>query len=390
MLTTLMIGSVAAVLASPGTSGLTAEWLYNGVRRPVMIRIAAPPAWAELAPVTLVLMDADGRVLAEPTQARPGRCDLADLMPEIWRLRRAAYLQMVVDDQPVGSALVVQPMLSRMVPVTEQAISPSGAAYTHITSWHEERHPERAGTVGEDAREETEEPEPQGAAPTAAETAATDHRAGPDTDNRLLSGLRLYVERDVVLHTSAGDIRLAMRPDEAPNTVFNFLNLCEGGFYRTVVFHRVVPMTRQGEPFVIQAGDPTATGRGGPGYWLPIEPSRLPHDFGVISMARDADPDSAGSQFFICLSREGTARLDGDYCAFGYAVDGRETILAIAEVELADVAEGRPVDPPVIESAELLPAPPRLPGVGRPDRPLQRQPAAEGEPAQDRPTRVPR
>jgi peptidyl-prolyl cis-trans isomerase B (cyclophilin B) len=385
MLTTLMIGSVAAVLASPDTPCLTAEWLYNPVRRPVMIQIAAPPAWAELAAASLVLMDAEGRVIARPAPARPGWCDLAEVMPEVWRLNRAAFLQLVVDDRPVGSALVVQPMLSRMVPVTEQAISPSGAAYTHIASWHDERHPEQA--AGEEAGKE----ETQGGAPDMADTAAApERRTVPETGDRLLSGLRLYVERDVVLHTSAGDIRLAMRPDEAPNTVFNFLHLCEGGFYRTIAFHRVVPMTRQGEPFVIQAGDPTMTGRGGPGYWLPIEPGRLPHDFGVISMARDADPDSAGSQFFICLSREGTGRLDGDYCAFGYAVEGREAILAIAEVQLADVAAGRPVAPPVIENVELLPAPPRLPGVGRPDRPVTRQAEEEAKPADDHPGRVPR
>jgi peptidyl-prolyl cis-trans isomerase B (cyclophilin B) len=214
--------------------------------------------------------------------------------------------------------------------------------------------------------------------------------AVPGADRRLLSGVRLYRERDVVLHTTKGDIRLALRPDHAPNTVFNFLRLCEGGFYRDVAFHRVVPMTRQGEPFIIQAGDPTGAGDGGPGYRLDLEPSGLPHEFGVISMARDDDPDSAGSQFFICLSREGTARLDGDYCAFGYAMAGGEAILAIADVQLADLAAGRPVDPPLIESAELVPAPPRLVGLGRPDRPVEPAPLEAEQPAEARPGRVPR
>jgi peptidyl-prolyl cis-trans isomerase B (cyclophilin B) len=117
-----------------------------------------------------------------------------------------------------------------------------------------------------------------------------------------------------------------------------------------------------------------------------MEPSGLRHDFGVISMARADHPDSAGSQFFICLSRAGTARLDGQYCAFGYAVEGAETIRAVAAVELADVAAGRPVDPPVVFTAELVPSPPRMPGVGRPDRPVIDQEAA----AETQPDRIPR
>src|SRR5258708_35830605 len=120
------------------------------------------------------------------------------------------------------------------------------------------------------------------------------------------------------METSLGDIELAMRPDEAPNTVWNFLTLCAGGFYTDIIFHRIKavnPATRS--PFVIQAGDPlqrkdvpaeaTGAGEGGPGYWINLEPSKLPHDFGVVSMARKSDgslPNLAGSQFFISLSRK--------------------------------------------------------------------------------------
>lgn len=107
----------------------------------------------------------------------------------------------------------------------------------------------------------------------------------------------------------------------------------------------------------------------------------------MISMARDDDPDSAGCQFFICLSREGTSRLDGQYCAFGCAVDGAVTIRAIASVALADASSGRPVDPPVIRSAELVPEPPRSPGHGRPDVPLSLQ---AQQPAATPPGQVPR
>ena len=400
MLATFMIGLSAAVLASSPEPGPSAEWLYNGVDRPVMIRIAAPAEWGELAPLSLALMDAHGELLLRPVQVRPGRADLAELMPDIWRLRRAAYLQMMVGEEPVGSALVVQPMLSRMVPLAEDAVSPSGIRYTHIVAWRDERRPEEPEDAGEAGAAGAEDEAPAAGdnapEPVAPEEPGRSPRlprdwlAVPGADHRLLTGVRLYRERDVLLHTSEGDIRLAMRPDHAPNTVFNFLGLCEGGFYRDVAFHRVVPMTRDGEPFIIQAGDPTGTGGGGPGYWLPIEPSGLPHEFGVISMARDADPDSAGSQFFICLSREGTARLDGDYCAFGYVMEGRDAILAIAEVELADLAAGRPVEPPMIESAELVEAPPRVIGLGRPDQPIEPAPLEGEQPAESRPIRVPR
>src|SRR5690606_31182515 len=104
-------------------------------------------------------------------------------------------------------------------------------------------------------------------------------------------------------------------------------------------------------------------------------------------MARADHPDSAGSQFFICLSREGTARLDGQYASFGYVVDGAETIDAIASVELADIQRGRAVSPPVIQRAELVPSPPRIPGIGRADRRVSRE---EPAPAPRPGGRVPR
>ena len=177
----------------------------------------------------------------------------------------------------------------------------------------------------------------------------------------LLSGWRVYPEESVIMHTTEGDIQLQMRPDAAPNTVWNFLELARHGFYRNTPFHRIVPMTSKGHPFVIQGGDPTGTGSGGPGRWLPIEKSTLQHDFGVISMARANDPDSAGSQFFFCLSREGTARLDGQYCAFGETVDGKDTIRKIAQAPLKNPAAGSPLSPPLVQSVRLRLAEPRRP-----------------------------
>jgi peptidyl-prolyl cis-trans isomerase B (cyclophilin B) len=355
--------------------GLWAEHIYNGVNRPVMIRVTSPRTFGT---VTLTMMDFDGNALAAAVDVHPGRIDLAEVLPGIWALRKAAYLQMNDLEQPVGSALVVQPMLSRMVPVTETRPHPmTGQPYSRIVRWVDENDPamQTPPSMGQSVGQATTQPDMESAA-----------RSIP----RLLSGLRIYPEQDAIVHTTKGDIRLAMRADEAPNTVWNFLELARGGFFRGIVFHRVVKLDRQGRPFVIQAGDPTATGDGGPGYWLPIEDSRLPHDFGVISMARSDHPDSAGSQFFICLSREGTARLDGQYCSFGYAVDGAATIKAISEVQLADVAAGRPVDPPVIESVELAPAPPRTPNRGRPDSRITADSESPPVVPQTRPGRVPR
>jgi cyclophilin family peptidyl-prolyl cis-trans isomerase len=369
--------------------GLSSPWRYWSADRPILVDVEGRPGATKL---TLVLMDADGDLHADPVDVDAGRVDVAERFEHLDRLRRAALLQLYADDEPVGAALVLQPMLSRLVPVTEEAINPNGIRYTRIVDWFDE------------FAEADENADADADAGTGTGTDA-DADAGADTepdvvpvvpedpwlanqppDGRLFSGLRIYRERDVILHTSSGDIRLAMRPDEAPNTVWNFLELCRGGFYRGIPFHRIVPMTRAGDPFVIQAGDPTPTGSGGPGYWLPMERSGLAHDFGVISMARDVDPDSAGSQIFICLSRAGTARLDGHYCAFGVAVAGAETILSIADAELADISAGRPVEPPVILSAELVDAPPRRPGEGRPDRPVRR---AAPRPATE-PARVPR
>ena len=96
--------------------------------------------------------------------------------------------------------------------------------------------------------------------------------------------------------------------EKAPNTVASFVSLARKGFYNGLIFHRVVP------GFVVQGGDPLGTGEGGPGYSLKAEFNDIPYDEGVLGMARTQDPDSAGSQFFITLSRK--AYLDGQYTAF--------------------------------------------------------------------------
>ncbi len=136
----------------------------------------------------------------------------------------------------------------------------------------------------------------------------------------------------VVLEMKRGDeIKIELFPQVAPNTVRNFISLVQNGFYDGVIFHRVIP------GFMIQGGDPTGTGTGGPGYTIKGEftsnghLNNLQHDRGVVSMARTMNPDSAGSQFFIMTAK--SPHLDGDYASFGKVIDGMEEVDRIVSVE---------------------------------------------------------
>lgn len=120
-----------------------------------------------------------------------------------------------------------------------------------------------------------------------------------------------------------GDVMQAeLYPEVAPNTVNNFISLAKSGFYDGIIFHRVIP------GFMIQGGDPTGTGMGGPGYAIAGEfaangfQNHLAHTRGVLSMARSGNPNSAGSQFFIMV--EAAPHLDGQYAAFGKVISGME------------------------------------------------------------------
>ena len=128
---------------------------------------------------------------------------------------------------------------------------------------------------------------------------------------------------DVLIKTNFGDIKFSLLPDSAPETVRNFLQLANSGFYNGTLFHRIIP------GFMIQGGDPntktpnkTTWGQGGPGYNLKAEFNSRSHLRGIVSMARAADPDSAGSQFFIVTSD--STFLDKQYTVFGEVVDGIE------------------------------------------------------------------
>jgi cyclophilin family peptidyl-prolyl cis-trans isomerase len=119
-----------------------------------------------------------------------------------------------------------------------------------------------------------------------------------------------------VLETDKGVIKIRLMPDIAPQTVNSFVFLAREGYFDGVTFHRVLP------GFVAQGGDPTGTGRGGPGYNLPDEFSDIPIDKGIVAMANTGQPNSGGSQFFITYSRQ--ERLDGGYTVFGEVIEGMD------------------------------------------------------------------
>jgi len=128
----------------------------------------------------------------------------------------------------------------------------------------------------------------------------------------------------VVVETDKGNIELQLYPQHAPNTVNNFIFLAKEGFYDGVSFHRVI------SNFMIQGGDPTGTGRGGPGYQFEdeVKGNPLRHETGVISMA-NAGPNTNGSQFFITHAPQ--PHLDGHHTVFGKVIEGQAVVDAIRQ-----------------------------------------------------------
>ena len=125
------------------------------------------------------------------------------------------------------------------------------------------------------------------------------------------------------LYTEKGHVIINLRPDLAPEHVNSFVFLANDKYFDGLTFHRVVP------GFVAQTGDPTGTGSGGPGYTVPLEPSDTPFNRGVVGMARTADPNSAGSQWFITLDT--ASHLNNQYTVFGEVVQGMEFVDCIAQ-----------------------------------------------------------
>ncbi len=149
--------------------------------------------------------------------------------------------------------------------------------------------------------------------------------------------------RQAVLHTSEGAIELELYPNEAPKTVENFVKLARDGFYEGVIFHRVIP------DFMIQGGDPTGTGTGGPGYEFEDEFNEHRVVRGALAMA-NAGPNTNGSQFFI-VTAEATPWLDGKHTVFGKVTSGMDVVDRICEAERDE--NDRPESPVAIERVEL-------------------------------------
>ena len=149
----------------------------------------------------------------------------------------------------------------------------------------------------------------------------------------------------IKIKTTKGEIGADLYPKEAPKTVENFLTLAKKGFYKGIIFHRVIPQ------FMIQTGDPTRTGRGGPGYTFRDEFSpNLRHDRpGVLSMA-NAGPNTNGSQFFI--TEAPTPWLDDHHSVFGRVTEGMDVVHAIAAV--GRDAQDKPLEPVRIEEVVIL------------------------------------
>jgi peptidyl-prolyl cis-trans isomerase B (cyclophilin B) len=162
-----------------------------------------------------------------------------------------------------------------------------------------------------------------------------------------------------VIKTSEGEMVAKFWPEVAPNTVENFKKLARSGFYDGTAFHRIV------KGFMIQGGDPLTKdpakesryGTGDPGYKIKAEFNNRSHERGVLSMARSSDPDSAGSQFFICLAN--VSRLDNQYTAFGKLVKGDDVLGKIGDIEVTMIGSGersKPTKRVTVESIKIVPA----------------------------------
>ena len=141
------------------------------------------------------------------------------------------------------------------------------------------------------------------------------HPAGAAEEKK---GPRKVKQTAVITMDKGGEITIEFFPADAPKTVENFVTLTKKGFYDGLAFHRVVP------GFVAQGGDPKGNGMGGPGYTVKAEFNKQKHVRGAVAMARSQDPDSAGSQFYICFQPQPS--LDGQYTVFGIVTKGMDVV----------------------------------------------------------------
>jgi peptidyl-prolyl cis-trans isomerase B (cyclophilin B) len=309
-LTASTLGPVSSLLllsavTQSADAQLAPDKLYNGVDRPIPMTVTRPTGTEGELSIQLLAAGTAEVISTQPVKEGP--INLAAIFPDLWKARTKplVYAQLAAGETRLGPAVVLQPMEGPRVAELADG----------YVRWK----------IGQD---------------------------------RTFTGYRCYTDKVAVVETTAGEMRFIMRPEMAPNTVYNFLHLAENGYYSDILIHRIVPRRPDGAPFVIQFGDPTGTGAGSPGYSIDLERSTLPHNYGVLSMARSGDPNSNGSQVFVCLSREGTQSLDNSYCSFAQAISGVETITALTETPVD--AQGRPTtDPaPLVKNVRVVDAPP--------------------------------
>ncbi|MBC7773627.1 MAG: peptidylprolyl isomerase [Pyrinomonadaceae bacterium] len=305
----LIAAATVFSLTSAAFSQIAPDRTYYGITRAIPMTITVPAG--AMGDVSLQLIAPASYEVVEKATAAAGAVNLAEKFPTLWTTSspRLLYVQLLVGETKVGPAVVLQPL-----------VTPNYA--------------KSADGVGNPA-----------------------WAPGP----KVYSGVRAYVDKHVVLDTSKGEIELSLRPDMAPNTAWSFRELVGGGFYTEVIFHRIADLNADGTIDILQVGDPGAgdvakAGSGGPGFNIDLERSTLAHDSGIISMARSQDPNSNGSQFFLCLNKSGTSFLDGKYTTFGETVRGLNVIKTLGTVQTN--ASARPIDPPMIKSAKLIDAPP--------------------------------
>jgi cyclophilin family peptidyl-prolyl cis-trans isomerase len=153
--------------------------------------------------------------------------------------------------------------------------------------------------------------------------------------------------RYAIVETSLGSFKIELFNQDAPNTVRNFVDLAESGFYDDIIFHRII------QSFMVQTGDPNGNGTGGPGYTIDDElPVKRSYDPGIVAMANRGAPNTGGSQFFICTGTQALSlNQNPSYTQFGKVVEGMDVVQAIAAVPVTHTATGelsKPIDPPYI------------------------------------------
>lgn len=192
-----------------------------------------------------------------------------------------------------------------------------------------------------------------GAAPDASATSSAATSAAPAADcpTSQPEPLAAGETRTVTLTTSKGDIAIAIEGELSPIAAGNFVALASCGYYDGTVFHRTATL-QDGTPFVIQGGDPTGTGTGGPGYTITDEAVTTPYVRGTVAMARTSEPDSVGSQFFIVLDdKDGEVLASANtYQIIGNVTSGMEAVDAIYA---ASGGEELPAQPIAIDTATV-------------------------------------